>query len=211
MKYIADSHGSRLVPKLIGSYECELRDAIADILDSRPSVVVDVGCAEGYYAVGFARALPDATVYAFDVDPGSQKMCTLLGRLNGIENNLNVRGKCDWKVLEAVLLNRALVMCDCEGYELELLRPDKVPGLRKARLLVELHDLFVPGITSELLRRFERTHEIRLIDIEERHPETYAALRGLSPSMQALAVYERDLDTTPQQQWGYFVPRETAK
>ena len=206
MKYIPDAHGSRLVPKLVGSYELELHDAIAEILADPPSVVVDVGCAEGYYAVGFASALPEATVYAYDIAPGAREMCAKLGALNGIGEKLVIQGRCDCKELESLPLNHAFVICDCEGYELELLRPDKVPSLKHARLLVELHDFSVPGITAELQLRFESTHRMKLIDIQERDPEAYESLSDLSPAMKALALFERETDTTPPQQWAYLVP-----
>ncbi len=206
MKYIADSRGSRLVPKLIGSYELELHAVIAETLASQPSVVVDVGCAEGYYAVGFARALPNATVYAYDIDPDSRQMCKELGTLNGIEEHLVIRGQCDCEELESLPLDNALIMCDCEGYELELLCLDKAPSLKHARLLVELHDCLVPGITAELQHRFETTHHIRLIDVQERDPDAHESLSGLSPAMKVLALFERETDTTPPQQWAYLVP-----
>lgn len=209
MKYIGDSHGSRLVPKLIGSYELELHDVIVEILASPPSVVVDVGCAEGYYAVGFATALPNATIFAYDIDPGSRKLCDELGALNGIDKNLVIRGECNCEELESLPLDNALILCDCEGYELDLLCPDKAPSLKNARMLVELHDFSVPGITAELLRRFKKTHHLELIDIQERDPAAYESLIGLSPAMKVLALFERETDTTPPQQWAYFVPVRT--
>jgi len=211
MKYIADSHGSRLVPKLIGSYELELHDVIAKLLANAPSVVVDVGCAEGYYAVGFARALPKAMVYAYDIDSGSRELCAELGALNGIQENLVIRGECNCEELQSLPLDNALILCDCEGYEMELLCPDKAPSLKNARLLIETHDFFVPGITPELRRRFEGTHEIRFIDVQGRDPNAYAALRGLPATMQSLALYERDLGITPPQQWAYIEPRKGTK
>jgi hypothetical protein len=37
---------------------------------------------EGYYAVGFALRMPDAIVYAFDIDPTAQHYCANLAKLN---------------------------------------------------------------------------------------------------------------------------------
>lgn len=50
------------VPNLVGSYESELHLQIEQLILERPQVVIDVGCAEGYYAVGLAQRLPDATI-----------------------------------------------------------------------------------------------------------------------------------------------------
>ncbi|MCS7063959.1 MAG: hypothetical protein NZM04_07975, partial [Methylacidiphilales bacterium] len=45
---------SAIAPKLLGSYEREIQPWIESLLLDRWEGVVDVGCAEGYYAVGFA-------------------------------------------------------------------------------------------------------------------------------------------------------------
>ena len=52
---------------------------------------------------------------------------------------------------------------DVEGAEDFLLEPSRAPGLRTAEILVELHDMFVPGVTERLKARFEPTHTVSLI------------------------------------------------
>src|SRR5215813_4226420 len=44
--------------KLLGCYEHELWDAIELAITRKPSAVINIGCAEGYYAIGLARRLP---------------------------------------------------------------------------------------------------------------------------------------------------------
>src|SRR4051794_5025833 len=51
------------VPKLTGAYELELHGALQEWITAEPAIVVDVGCSEGYYAVGLARALPGAPIH----------------------------------------------------------------------------------------------------------------------------------------------------
>src|SRR4051812_40571742 len=46
------------VPVLAGTYEAELHPVIADWMANPPRVAIDVGCSDGYYAVGLARELP---------------------------------------------------------------------------------------------------------------------------------------------------------
>src|ERR1700751_5228426 len=59
MKYPYDVVLSSCVPKLVGCYEEELHSVIEQIIRGRYSIVVNVGCAEGYYAVGLALKMPD--------------------------------------------------------------------------------------------------------------------------------------------------------
>ena len=58
-----------LVPKLLGIYERELHGAVEAAVLGQPEVIVNVGAADGYYAVGLARRCPSATVHAFEADP----------------------------------------------------------------------------------------------------------------------------------------------
>ena len=69
------SVGSALVPKLLGSYERELQPVLEDILAREHSEIVDIGCAEGYYAVGLALRLPAARVFAYDTNVMAIDLC----------------------------------------------------------------------------------------------------------------------------------------
>src|SRR5947209_10340484 len=42
------------LPKLLGCYEAELHPAVNEALGKDYAAVINVGCAEGYYAIGFA-------------------------------------------------------------------------------------------------------------------------------------------------------------
>src|SRR4051812_47368421 len=53
MRYTACAAG--VAPKVLGTYERELHDWIVGLSSRGYECVVNVGCAEGYYAVGLAR------------------------------------------------------------------------------------------------------------------------------------------------------------
>jgi SAM-dependent methyltransferase len=209
MHCIQESYGSHLIPKLLGSYECELHNAIYEVISTQPRVVVNIGCAEGYYAIGFARLLPDAVVYAYDINKTAREYCTELVKLNGLTGRVIVREKCDKSELESLPLEGAVIISDCEGYELDLLDPGKVPGLSKAILIVELHDCLVPGLSDELLPRFEDTHNILLVSPKQRTPGCYQSLAGFKPAEQQLALNEgrQIIDKPVQGQWAYMVSK----
>ena len=209
MRYIDNAHGSRLIPKLVGSYEAELHGVIEQMIKAAPPVVIDVGCAEGYYAVGFARALPQSSVVAFDISDEARRLCGELARANGVAGRVAIEGRCDCETLHRLPLTGALLIVDCEGFELELLRPDRVPGLAHTTILVELHDCFVPGLSVELLARFRDTHRVRLFPLQGRDPGDYPTLRGLKPQDQLRAVDEdrRSNGQPLEQQWALLEPR----
>ena len=56
--------GSTMLGKLLGTYEGELADLITSLVKQPYDAVVDVGCAEGYYAVGLALKISTAKIFA---------------------------------------------------------------------------------------------------------------------------------------------------
>lgn len=182
--------GSVSLPKLLGTYEAELHDVIACIAKKPYATIVNVGCGEGYYAVGLARLFPHAHIYAFDIDPHCQELCAEIARLNNVSDRVTIAGKCDLENLQALTTEPALLVVDCEGFELSLLRPDVLPGLRQCDVLVELHDFINSTISHTICERFAPTHTITIVDSKERVPDDNLALSGLTPQEQSLAMDE---------------------
>jgi hypothetical protein len=160
----ADAICSAILPKLLGSYERELHCAIEQLCKANCSVVVDVGCAEGYYAVGLARRLQTATVFAFDIDPKARELCRQMATTNAVSERVVIAGKCEPNSLAALVAGRpAIVVCDCEGFELDLLTPSILPSLAKAELLVETHDFTGVDIAAPLSERLGATHDVTVV------------------------------------------------
>ena len=171
MRYVDDATGSAYVPKLLGIYERELYPTIEQIIAEKVPHIIDIGAAEGYYAVGLAWRLSGASVDAFELTERGRSLLSEMARLNGVADRVHVLGACDVESLNKALSNpgTSLVICDVEGFEQTLLQPEIVPGLRTVALLVELHDFAVRGIGAQLRARFEATHEIEEIWSEERN------------------------------------------
>src|SRR6266536_4427969 len=85
MRYITDSVGSALVPKLLGIYERELNGCIERACARQLPLIVDVGAAEGYYAIGLTRRNPNARVIAFEMEEKGRAALRRMADLNGIE------------------------------------------------------------------------------------------------------------------------------
>lgn len=165
MRYVDVSQGSCYIPKLLGIYERELHEVVEDLIAARPLTVVDLGAAEGYYAIGLARRLPETRVVAFEMEERGRTALAAMAALNNVAGRVVVRGKCEADDLRAVLdeSKNPAVICDVEGYEDVLLDPGAVPSLAETRILVELHDFIVPGLCERLTQRFSPTHEVERI------------------------------------------------
>lgn len=194
-----------LVAKLIGAYECELSDALAAAIVREPASVVNIGCGDGYYAVGMARRLPGAVVHAFDTDRGARSLCRRVATLNGVADRVRVEGECTPARLCVLDLDRSFVLSDCEGAELELFAGEVLGRLRTASLVIELHPRPDLDVEEVFVARFGATHEIELVRSRPRRPEEYPELSALSPGEAGLALDE--LRGTPGS-WAVVTPRE---
>ena len=168
MRYITHSCGSALAPKVIGCYERELHPAIEQIIAGDYERIIDVGCAEGYYAAGLAwrKRVP---VVAFDTSPGARQLAGELASLNGVGELVEIREHCTPADLQQLAGRRTFLICDIEGAEGELLDPGQSPALLDFDLLVEIHDGPDSNHLQDLLtERFAPTHTIETIGYEGR-------------------------------------------
>jgi len=95
MKYPSlSSVGSALYPKLLGCYERELHGVIDSFLSNNYTEIVDIGCAEGYYAVGFGLKLNSVKIHAYDTDETARRLCREMAKLNGIEKRTTIKETC---------------------------------------------------------------------------------------------------------------------
>lgn len=198
MAYLQRAYGSVLAPKLLGSYEAELRPWIERILTRSYPRIIDIGSAEGYYAVGLAVHLPEARIIAFDSDPAAQSACRELAVLNGTAESVDVLGCCDQPALKQVLCPGALIVCDSEGSEETLLDPGALPELNACDMLVETHDFIRPGVCALIEARFRATHVIEAVDNAPRDPSDFPQIAFLNICDRALALNEM---RTARQRW----------
>jgi hypothetical protein len=163
------------LPKILGTYEIELHDVFDRLKARNFRTVVDVGAAEGYYAVGVALWNRECSVIAYEENRKYHESIRYLARANGVEARLDLRGCCDEEDLNSLgsELSEAFLIVDVEGYEKILLNPETVPALRTATVLVEVHDCFVAGCTETIIDRFSGTHEISSFTSRDRYVTEY--------------------------------------
>ena len=160
-------------PKLLGTYEADLHGVLEKAVSRAPSLVINVGCAEGYYAIGLARLLPAAVIHAFDLNESACAICRHAARQNDVNSRIHMHGKCTPELLGKMLSAHSghpLILMDCEGDEHQLLDPDYVQRLNRADIIVETHRFAHPEIVETLKARLSTSHEIDRIQQGGRDP-----------------------------------------
>ncbi len=199
MRYPARRVGS--IQKRIGSYELELCPWLEQALANPPARFVDVGAADGFYAVGVARrGIP---VEAFEMARTARAEIRELADANDV--TVAVRGRATVAALARLDFADALVLSDCEGVEVDLFTPAVVDCLRLATVVVEVHESIRPGAGAVLRERFGASHAVEVAQPVKRDIARFPELLGLDASMRERAVDEMRTGATP---WYRLSPRE---
>lgn len=150
--------------KLMGLYEQQLFPYIESVINAEPDLVLNIGCAEGYYGVGFANRLPNSKVVMVDVNAAFSSI---------IDENINNNNLSNVEVIfdsSHNTINRYInqsknpfIFMDCEGAELHLLDKNYVERLKYTTIIVETHDFSNSTITETIKSRFSNTHDVEVI------------------------------------------------
>lgn len=202
---VAASEGAYTARRL-GCYEASLVPVIEAIIAQNPALIIDIGCAEGYYAVGLARRMPAARIMARDANPQAQALCATLALANGLADRVQIGGLIEGRDLDICTAQPTVIICDIEGAEAELLNPATAPGLLAADILVEVHESLRPGLLALLTARFSPSHTIIRIDRKLDDAALPAWMEDLSDMDRLLALWEWRAGPTP---WLWMESRAT--
>jgi len=129
---------------LLGLYEREILDRLERIPITH-DVLIDVGAADGYYALGLLASGKTKHSYCFEASEVGQQVIQANALLNGLSSAITVLGIADSNFpsllarVYSVDLARCLVIVDVEGAEFEILTRTVFQELAGSFLVIELH------------------------------------------------------------------------
>jgi hypothetical protein len=205
--YYPQTEGSPMLPKIAGTYEIEVHPAIEAICRMPVDRIINIGAGEGYYGVGVAMRLPGARVLCYELSKATHEHITFLAWDNGVAGRVEVRGLCKLTDLRGSLSgsDQPVVICDVEGAEHDLLRPDELPRLREATVLVEIHEGLRPGVYERIAERFRPTHSIEVYQTRARTPADLPSGWHYSGE-DAAKILDENRALNPMH-WFFMVPR----
>lgn len=196
------SFGSVLPSKLLGSYEDELHPLLYRISKKNYYSILDIGCAEGYYAVGFSKLFPKSKIVAFDTDQNAIDFCKEFAQKNNVLSQISFGQFCDEHTLKDYdFTKKSLILSDCEGYEMNLFTKDNIGNLSKCDVLIEVHDEFDSRIADYLLDVFSSSHKLEIISSKLKSVKDY-------PDMVKLGFHKVNdtqlIERNTQMNWFFF-------
>lgn len=135
--------------KLLGLYEQEVCELIGRIAPGR-STLVDLGAADGFYGVGLIATNCFDQSYCYEIDDDSRENLRALAMAAGVADRVHLYGAATSSFAgdlqhAGVDFSDTVVLCDIEGAEFEVLTREALAAMRRAHVIVEIHDFQIPG------------------------------------------------------------------
>ena len=170
---------------LLGLYEQELLTSLSDI-PQKYKTFIDLGAADGYYAVGVLRSNMFEKSYAFEISKSGQEVIKKNAENNNISEKIFIRGEADKKFYEEVPccdIENSVLFIDIEGGEFDLLDKNIFSIFHNSIIFIELHDwFFVDGDQKLSKLRDDAKDFFRISELTQgsRDPSKFPELRELS-------------------------------
>lgn len=172
---------------LLGIYEAEVLQALESAPRSK-DILVDVGAADGYYAIGCLKAGWVRHAYCFEASEEGQSVIARNAEANGVTDRITILGVADQEFILRLMQefevdpSRVLAIIDIEGGEFEILDAANLNLLRNAYMIVELHEM-VPESEAgmrKLMGAIPSDVSRRLVATGERNPGAFEILQSWS-------------------------------
>lgn len=180
----------------LGLYEKELLDVIEAMEPGQFDAFIDIGAADGYYAVGVLHAHKVHKCICFEQSPEGRRAIEENWQRNGSPGDLAIHAEANLETiskLQGADIGRALVVVDIEGFEFTLLQPQVLELLSSCTVIVEIHNWVENFLEryEQLLRNAARHFDVSFIERTERQTSHLPELRDFTDDNRLLLTSER--------------------
>lgn len=163
-----------LGPMLLGTYEKAVLEQLIEFSRSA-DLLIDIGAADGFFGVGLvARGYFDRSA-CFEMNSEMRGTLGAVAKLNAVEDKITIFGIADERLAtrlrEAGLSSsKAVVLCDIEGAEFDLLTSDLLEAFKDWPMIVELHEEYFEDGQERLSNLIERANRHFAISFMDQGP-----------------------------------------
>ena len=162
---------------LLGYYEAEVLAQLADLCDGA-AWLIDIGAADGYYAVGAVKAGLVPSAVCFEMSAEGRSVIQSNSAMNGVSDEIVVLGLAGRNFLDEIPPEAwsedrpAVFLFDIEGGEFDLLTEDVLRRLRWSSLIVEIHEPIraKERRADSLIERASKYFDVQIITTGARDP-----------------------------------------
>jgi len=171
-------------PMLLGIYEEEVLEIILK-LPAHIDVFINIGAADGYYAIGALTSGRFRKSIAYEMEETSRRAMADNALLNNVVPHISIRETADTQTLSLIsddLRGNSFVLIDIEGYEFTLLNDKNLTLLKDTFVVVEIHIFDAESVDQYqlLLERCKNTHKTRVVMTGARDLSRYPEISHFS-------------------------------
>lgn len=188
--------GLDLGSQCLGYYEQEIMELISSLPDQATKTFIDIGAADGYYAVGMLLSKKSEKCICFEASSVGRAAIRDTWTLNGAPGELEIYGLANQTAivsLSELEHGKTLALVDIEGGEFDLLTEAVINKLAGCSIIIEVHEWkpdFLPNY-CHLIRRLHREFDVSIIPRVQRNVFKDPSLRDLTDDNRLLLISER--------------------
>ena len=199
-----------LITYILGVYEKHVVSQLIKFSKLNNKVFIDIGAADGYFAVGMAHSKFFKKVYAFEIETLARENLKKNAKDNFCDNKIFINKEANFNSLKKIIDidEISTILIDIEGGEFELLSKDILNLVKKCMVIIELHpNLVIDGSKKQerLLNICEDFFEISMIESESYNPNKFEELNQFADEDRLISFGE---GRGTNMQWLVLVPKK---
>lgn len=180
----------------LGFYEREILNYIDCIQPGDFSTFIDIGAADGYYAIGMLKSRKIRKAICFEQSEKGREAIRKNWQCNGSERVLEIFAEANPMTICALPqadLSGSLVLVDIEGAEFDLLVEQSLKALKSCTIIIEIHNWIddFPARYAAFLRNAAKHFVIEILAPVERFTTSIPELRDFTDDNRLLLISER--------------------
>ena len=191
--------------KILGIYEKEIQDLMVEIQEENNySTFIDVGGADGYFAVGALINDLFNECHVFEISKKGRDSLKNNASKNNLNEAIKIHGKATREeLLKIKNLKNSLILCDIEGGEYELFGEKLVSEIYPSSIIIEIHN-YNKFSLEKFEKIFSELYVLNKIFQKPRSIGEFKELEKFNDNNRSLIISE---GRSYIQEWWYLSPK----
>jgi hypothetical protein len=144
-------------PKVFGLYENQI---LRWIQQKKFDLFIDVGAADGYYALGILSSKIASRAVTFEISVNDREITKASAIINNVDDKIFIKGEATSSEIIEVLksCNNGLIIMDIEGGENNLITSELLEAAKNCCLVIEIHEVVDKDIQFNMLELCKEFH-----------------------------------------------------
>ena len=171
-----------IASKIYGFYENKIQQKLKDI--NNP-ILIDIGAADGFFAIGSLKSKICEFCYAFEETKKSRENLLKTAKINNVQNKLSIIGKVTKDNFFSLLpleinFSKVTILCDIEGGEFDFFSNEILSTIKYSNIIIEIHKNHNKNLEIDLLERAKKYFDVSVVIDNDKNFESVSELHTLN-------------------------------